>query len=75
MDTRNVIFTYDDYLTLPDNGKKHEKYGVKEYWIVDPERNKLEVFHLEKGAYRRIGSFSEDTTIKSRIIPEFDVYV
>lgn len=24
MDTRNVIYTYDDYLTLPDNEKKHE---------------------------------------------------
>ncbi len=40
-----------------DRGEKfsgYEEGGVQEYWIVDPIREQLEVYHLEDGRYRGI---------------------
>lgn len=37
-----------------DRGVKYQDYeahGVREYWIVDPEKRELEQYVLEKGAY------------------------
>lgn len=78
-------FTYEDYLYLPDDGKRYqiiegeiymtpapipyhynpkidkilkkklyERYGVREYWIVDPEGREIEVFVLEKGKFHSV---------------------
>ena len=35
-------------------GKKddYEKYGVKEYWIVDPEKKSIKVYHLIEGKFK-----------------------
>lgn len=38
-----------------DRGEKFSEYeegGVEEYWIIDPIREQLEVYHLEDGRYR-----------------------
>jgi Uma2 family endonuclease len=38
-----------------DRGIKRERYaayGVPEYWIVDPDRGTVEVYHLQEGAGR-----------------------
>ena len=37
----------------------YEKYGVKEYWIVDPWSKRIEVFHLIDGKFDFKGSFME----------------
>jgi Uma2 family endonuclease len=40
-----------------DRGEKFSEYedgGVEEYWIIDPIREQLEVYHLEDGRYRGI---------------------
>jgi Uma2 family endonuclease len=43
-----------------DRGKKfyeYEKGAVPEYWIVDPESEQVDIYHLnEKGKYQRIGT-------------------
>ena len=31
--------------------QKYEKYGVKEYWIVDPKNKLVEVYHLVDGKF------------------------
>ena len=30
----------------------YEKYGVKEYWIVDPENRSIKVYHLIEGKFK-----------------------
>ena len=57
---------------LGDKFNDYEKYGVKEYWIIDP--NELEVsefYHLKDGKYEQFES--ENNVVKSKVIEGFEV--
>ena len=43
--------------------------GVKEYWIVNPERHSIEVAFLQDGGYVLQGVFHGSDTLPSRIVP------
>jgi len=46
----------------------YEQYGVKEYWLVDPDSRTLEVFALVKGAYRLHAKATAAQTARSRLL-------
>ena len=46
------------------------RYGVREYWIVDPILEQLEVHPLEDGAYRRAQIASGDDIVRSVLLPD-----
>lgn len=51
-----------------DRGIKFETYqkaGVREYWIVEPEENFLEVWQLEGDLFVKIGLFMDDERFTS----------
>jgi Uma2 family endonuclease len=51
-----------------DKGKKfnvYEKYGVREYWLADPEGAYLEVWILKDKKFARLGVFDKDDTFDS----------
>lgn len=65
----------------PSTGKKdyNEKYflyeenKVKEYWIINPDAESVEIFCLENGNYNSIGVFSEYdrcVEVSSQIFPD-----
>lgn len=39
------------YYDLKKKYKAYEKYGVKEYWVVDPEDKSIEIFVLAEGKF------------------------
>jgi Uma2 family endonuclease len=49
--------------------KIYERYGVKEFWIVFPEKPSIEIYALSNGAYELFGTFSNDDQVHS---PLFD---
>ena len=51
------------------------KYGVKEYWVVDGMFNTIEVYRLEEKGLERIRRFEIDETIKTPILPDFELKV
>lgn len=52
----------------------YEKYRVKEYWIVHPIDHTVMVFSLgENFQYGKPGIFTEDTPLKSRVIPDLTI--
>ena len=53
----------------------YEQYGVKEYWIIDPEAQTAEVFCLEGGHYRLHMRCTADQTAASRLLAGFEVPV
>ena len=56
-----------------DRGRKMRlfaRYGVPEYWIVDPLARQIEVHALEGDAYRATQVASADETVQSVLLPD-----
>ncbi len=53
--------------------KAYEKFGVKEYWLVDQKKRSMEVFVLEKSEFTLYYSVHNDDPLKSRVFPDFSV--
>jgi Uma2 family endonuclease len=51
----------------------YEKAGVKEYWIVDPLNRTIEVYKLEKDAYKQTGVYGKDNTLSAGLFPELEI--
>jgi Uma2 family endonuclease len=62
------------YYDIKKKYKIYEKFGVKEYWIVDPEMKSVELFSLtEQGKFLLSAGLSEQGTVKSGILSGFEI--
>ncbi|MBX3466099.1 MAG: Uma2 family endonuclease [Planctomycetes bacterium] len=55
-----------------DRGKKREVYarfGVRELWLVDPDRDAVDVFERAGGDLAPAGIFGRGDTLASRVVP------
>ena len=55
-----------------DRGRKKElfaRFGVREYWIVDPRQNTAEVYELGGSQYELAGAFGESEQVRSATLP------
>jgi Uma2 family endonuclease len=55
-----------------DRGRKLQmfaRYGVPEYWIVDPVKETIEVHRLEASGYRLAQRASGDDEVKTDVVP------
>jgi Uma2 family endonuclease len=50
-------------------------YGVREYWLVDPEAETVEVRRLEEGGHEVIGVFRRGEVLRSTLFPELHLPV
>jgi Uma2 family endonuclease len=53
----------------------YEQYGVKEYWIIDPEAQTVEVLYLESGRYQLHMRCTPGQTASSRLLSGFQVSI
>lgn len=51
----------------------YERFGVREYWIVDPGEKKVEVYLLTGGKYVQGGIYTEKDTVECASIPGLSV--
>ena len=61
-----------------DQKTKFEVYasaGVREYWIVNPDKCIIDIFVLRGQAYAPLGSFGLGDEINSEVLPNFKVSV
>ncbi len=63
------------YYDLRTKFRAYEKSGVKEYWIVDPERKSVEVYTVTNGKFS-LSSEAEGTgTTQSFVLSEFSANI
>ena len=53
----------------------YEQHGVKEYWIIDPEPETVEVLALVNGRYELVKRSRPGDTAASQLLPGFKVAV
>lgn len=61
-----------------DRGDKmevYEQFAVREYWIVDPQNQSIEVYRMENNRYRLFSFAAEEGIVKSSVLPDFELDV
>ncbi len=51
----------------------YEQYGVREYWLADPDSRTIEVYALVKGAYRLHAKASAGQVARSKLLVGFSL--
>ncbi len=51
--------------------RAYARYGIREYWIADPDGRTIEVYRLGSGGYELANTFLEAETLTSPLLPEF----
>jgi Uma2 family endonuclease len=45
------------------------RYGVREYWVIDPVKETIEVHRLEAGSYLLVQRVSGEDKVESAVLP------
>ncbi|WP_409012904.1 Uma2 family endonuclease [Emticicia sp. C21] len=53
----------------------YERFGIKEYWIIDPQNQFIQIFSLEANKYTPYSSADgeESLTVKSIVLKDFEL--
>jgi Uma2 family endonuclease len=58
-----------------DKYAEYEKAGIKEYWIVDPFKQNVEIYILEHGNYSLFGKWGTGEMAKSKLLDGFEISI
>ena len=58
---------------LQDKFDLYEEVGIKEYWIVYPGDELVEVFYLESGKYQRSHAYTSEDVLTSVLLPDLKI--
>ena len=58
-----------------DKRDLYEQYGIKEYWMIDPDARTVEVLFLQSGTYVLHGRFGGGGSAQSRLLEGFSLAV
>lgn len=61
------------YYDIKKKFKLYEKFGVKEYWIVDPEMKNVELYSFVNGKFVLKAGISEQGAVRSVILEELEL--
>jgi len=60
---------------LETKRKLYARHGVREYWIVDPDAETVEVLCWTEGGYRTEAMFSRDGPLNSPLFPNLNLHL
>jgi len=53
--------------------KTYARFGIQEYWIVDPEAETAEVLFWSEAGYRSAGSYGKSDCLSSPLLPDLSL--
>jgi len=53
--------------------KLYARYGVQEYWLIDPERCTAEIYRREPQGFERVASLEASGSLTTPLLPGFSV--
>lgn len=56
-----------------DKKDNYEKYGVREYWLVDHQKKSIEVYHLKDERYRLAQYLEGSGVLRSEVLAGFEM--
>jgi Uma2 family endonuclease len=51
----------------------YARHGVREYWIVDPALNTVEVFTLKEKGYERVALYNPEDVLRSPLLESLEI--
>ncbi|MFN0049783.1 MAG: Uma2 family endonuclease [Cytophagales bacterium] len=60
------------YYDWEEKKEIYAKYGVKEYWIINPNKRSLEIYHNKNAEFDLVSKTKENGLIKSDVIVGFE---
>jgi Uma2 family endonuclease len=53
----------------------YARHGVREYWLIDPDRETVEVYRLEpkRRLFQHIATYQSDETLQSALFPSLEI--
>ena len=68
-----VLSPSNAYYDLRKKKRLYEQFGVREYWIVDPEEQSVEVYILQEAAYQLMENNPKDEVVFSQVIEGLEI--
>ena len=53
--------------------KLYARYGVQEYWLIDPEECTAEIYRREPQGFERVASLQPSDSLTTPLLPGFSV--
>jgi Uma2 family endonuclease len=61
------------YFDLRIKYRAYEEYGVREYWIVDPELKKIEVYENQNEKFKIYSEAEEKGNVSSKVLDKLSI--
>jgi Uma2 family endonuclease len=69
-----IISPSSHYRDTVEKKALYERFGVKEYWLIDPANRVMEVFSLQNGKYALHAFVAEEGQASSALLEGFEVH-
>lgn len=63
------------YYDLVEKKEIYEKFGVQEYWIVDPRKQRVEIYTNIENRFKLIQQLQKEGVLKSKVLEGFQIDV
>jgi len=70
-----ILSPYSEKIDRISKTRLYGRFGVKEYWIVDPDRKEVTVLQLKGESYKKRGVFGVGDTFDSKLLKGLTIRV